>query len=236
MRNSSSNNFAMLMKLFFLQSLVVLGSCRSKDADFDFFFFVQQWAGAYCDTRGHHCCYPKSGKPAADFSIHGLWPNFADGSYPSNCDRSNSYDQSVIQDLESRLEREWPSFSCPSSNGKTFWSHEWNKHGTCSESNLDQYSYFKAALDLKDKTNLLGALQNAGIEPNDGWYKLEDIKQAIEGGVGFEAWIECNRDGQGNSQLYQVYLCVDTSGKNLIHCPVRPRGNCPSTIQFPTSF
>ncbi|GAB2234248.1 hypothetical protein Droror1_Dr00003492 [Drosera rotundifolia] len=225
---------SLLIKVLVLQCLVVLSSCKSKEADFDFFYFVQQWAGAYCDTRGHHCCYPKSGKPAANFSIHGLWPNYADGTYPSNCDRSNSFHASEIQDLESRLDREWPSLSCPSSDGTTFWSHEWNKHGTCSESILNEHSYFQAALDLKEKTNLLGALKTAGIEPNDELYNLEDIKQAIQAEVGYEPWIECNRDGKGHSQLYQVYLCVDTSAKNLIECPVRPRGNCASRIQFPS--
>ncbi|GAB4840017.1 Ribonuclease pancreatic beta-type [Ancistrocladus abbreviatus] len=231
---NKSTSYSMLIKLFVLQCLAVVALCKSKGADFDFFYFVQQWPGAYCDTKGHHCCYPKSGKPAADFGIHGLWPNYADGSYPSNCDPSNPFDESEIQDLEDRLTAEWPSLSCPSSDGMSFWTHERNKHGTCSESVLDERGYFQAALDLKDQTNLLKALNDAGIEPNDEFYNLEDAKQAIQAGVGSEPWIECNHDAHGNSQLYQVYLCVDTTGKNLIECPVRPRGNCASRIQFPS--
>lgn len=203
-------------------------------SDFDFFYFVQQWPGAYCDTKTHACCYPKSGKPASDFGIHGLWPNRDDGSYPSNCDSTNSFDESQMGELKNRLITEWPTLSCPSIDGIKFWTHEWNKHGTCSESVLNQHQYFQAALDLKDKTNLLQALKDAGIEPNDEFYNLEDIKQAmVKGTGGFEPWIECNHDADGNSQIYQVYLCVDKSGKNLIECPVRPRGNCASRVQFP---
>lgn len=67
-----------------------------------------------------------------------------------------------VKDLESRLEMEWPSLACPSSDGMRFWGHEWDKHGTCSQSFLDQHSYFKAALDLKNKANLLQALDKAG--------------------------------------------------------------------------
>ncbi|GMH26160.1 hypothetical protein Nepgr_028003 [Nepenthes gracilis] len=233
MKNSSY--YSTFLKLLVLQSLVVVILCKSKQhKDFDFFYFVQQWPGAYCNAKGHHCCYPKSGKPEADFGIHGLWPNYEDGSYPSNCDRTNFFDESEVEDLESRLITEWPSLSCPSSDGMRFWSHEWNKHGTCAESILDQRSYFMAALNLKNQTNLLQALKDGGIEPNDEFYNLEDIKQAIQAGTGFEPWIECNRDADRNSQLFQVYMCVDTTGNSLIECPVRPRGNCASRILFPS--
>lgn len=179
-----------------------------------------QWPGAYCDTR-QSCCYPKTGKPAADFSIHGLWPNYNDGSWPSNCDPDSVFDKSQVLDtkfecynwmfnfhvfnwmwnlfswlnfltnsnwfvnydmieylwtkkslivyilmqiseLISSMEKEWPSLSCPSSNGMRFWSHEWEKHGTCAQSELDQTEYFEATLKLKKKLNLLKILKNAG--------------------------------------------------------------------------
>ncbi|XP_057530703.1 ribonuclease 1-like [Amaranthus tricolor] len=199
--------------------------------EFDFFYFVQQWPGAYCDAKGRKCCYPNSGKPATDFSIHGLWPNYKDGGYPSNCDTSNPFDPSQIEELEGRLESDWPSLACPSV-GHKFWAHEWNKHGTCSLFSTQQ-QYFQAGLNLKDQTNLLQTLKDAGIEPNDEFYNVEDMKEAIKEKIGYYPWIECNRDSDGNSQLYQVYICVDTNGKDLIECPVLPRGNCASRVQFP---
>ncbi|KAK7401117.1 hypothetical protein VNO78_12432 [Psophocarpus tetragonolobus] len=36
--------------------------------DFDFYYFIQQWPGSYCDTQ-NSCCYPTTGKLAADFDI-----------------------------------------------------------------------------------------------------------------------------------------------------------------------
>ncbi|KAK7274839.1 hypothetical protein RIF29_15938 [Crotalaria pallida] len=213
--------------LLLLQYFTVL--CVSQD--FDFFYFVQQWPGSYCDTQ-KKCCYPTTGKPAADFGIHGLWPNRNDGSYPSNCDPSKPFDPSQVADLTKNLKSDWPTLACPSNDGIQFWTHEWDKHGTCSA--LDEHSYFEAALSLKSKVNLLQALTSAGINPDGGSYSLSNIKGAISEAIGFTPYIECNVDTSGNSQLYQVYLCVDTSGANLIDCPVFPRGRCGSDIEFPS--
>ena len=170
------------------------------------------------------------------------------------------------------MRRNWPSLACPSSNGESFWSHEWEKHGTCSESVLDQHSYFETSLSLRQQTKLLQSLKSAGnpriqhplnhifkllllakhiavfiltalleknvdvtgINPDGGSYSLANIKDAIKEGTGKTPWIECNEDSSGNSQLYQVYLCVDSSGSNLIECPVFPKGKCGSDIEFPT--
>ncbi|CAH9079224.1 unnamed protein product [Cuscuta epithymum] len=200
---------------------------------YDFFYFVQQWPGSYCDTK-QSCCYPTTGKPKSDFGIHGLWPNMNDGSYPSNCDSTNPYDDSKISDLLSRMHQDWPTLACPSNSGSTFWSHEWEKHGTCSESVLTQRSYFQTTLNLKSQIDLLHVLQSAGIQPDGSSYSLADIKQAIRDGIGYDAWIECNSDADGERQLYQVYVCVDSSASTLIKCPVFPHGSCASTIKFPS--
>ncbi|KAJ6312121.1 hypothetical protein OIU76_012056 [Salix suchowensis] len=218
-----------LIKLLVLLYLSVL----SVSQEFDFFYFVQQWPGSYCDTV-KSCCYPTTGKPEADFGIHGLWPNYNDGNYPSNCDANSPYDPKKVADLRSGMQKNWPTLACPSGSGVAFWAHEWEKHGTCSESILDQHGYFQAALNLRRQVNLLQALKNAGINPDGESYSLISIRSAIQEAVGFTPWIECNADTSRNSQLYQIYLCVDTSGKALIDCPVFPRGKCDSEIEFPS--
>ncbi|XP_022878308.1 intracellular ribonuclease LX-like isoform X2 [Olea europaea var. sylvestris] len=214
------------IQLLVLQYLLILCALQ----DFDFFYFVQQWPASYCDSR-HSCCYPKTGKPAEDFSIHGLWPNYNNGKWPSNCDRKNSFNQSEVSDLVSRMQKDWPTLACPSGDGFKFWSHEGDKHGTCTT--LDQHTYFQSALDLKKKANLLQVLKNAGIQPGK-FYSLESVKQAIEEGIGYAPSIECNVDSSGNNQLFQVYLCVNTSASNFIKCPVFPHERCGSEIEFPS--
>lgn len=159
------------------------------------------------------------------------------------------------------MKKKWPTLSCPSSEGFNFWEHEWEKHGTCSESEMDQHDYFENALKLRDRANILQILTNSGttlishyinvvnsciinskqwhilikivgIKPDDGFYDLKKISNAIKDAIGFTPGIECNKDPELNSQLYQIYICVDTSGTVFIECPVLPRGRCPSKLQF----
>jgi ribonuclease T2 len=53
------------------------------------------------------------------------------------------------------MEQKWPNVKSPTTSSSyqswsmsdtSFWSHEWDKHGTCS--NMDQYTYFHTALQL----------------------------------------------------------------------------------------
>ncbi|XP_076881885.1 intracellular ribonuclease LX-like [Bidens hawaiensis] len=224
-----SNGRALLVIFLVTQSVAFISVAK----DFDFFYFVQQVL--YCDSR-RGCCYPKTGKPAEDFSIHGLWPNYNYGTHPSNCDSSNPFDDSKVSTLESVLQEHWPTLACPSGDGLKFWRHEWEKHGTCAESIFDERGYFEAALSLKKKANLLHALKNAGIRPADGvFHTMSQIKEAITKGVGYEPFIECNVDSSGNHQIFQVYKCVDASATEFIKCPVLPHGRaCGNKVEFPS--
>lgn len=76
-------------------------------------------------------------------------------------------------------------------------------------------------------------LFDAGINPDGSHYSLDKIKSAIEEGIKLTPGISCNVDGSGNSQLYEIYLCVDSSASNFIDCPVFPNSNCASSVEFP---
>lgn len=65
-----------------------------------------------------------------------------------------------ISDVLDKMDDDWGSLACPSSDSHTFWKHEWTKHGTCS--GLGQHGYFEAAIDLYIKHDITGALANAG--------------------------------------------------------------------------
>ncbi|XP_006344331.1 ribonuclease 1-like [Solanum tuberosum] len=218
--------YFILVNLFISQCIL-----SSQVQSFDFFYFVQQWLPALCDKKAA-CCYPTTGKPALDFGIHGLWPVYNNHTFPSNCNGNSPFDENQILDLMSDMQKDWPTLACPKNNGKKFWAHEWNKHGTCSLSMLDMHSYFQVTLALKEKVNLLQLLKNAGIRPDGGSYGMKAIKEAIKNGIGHDVVIECNNDVFGNNQLFQVYICVDKTGSDLIECPMILKRKCDENIVF----
>lgn len=97
-----------------------------------------------------------------------------------------------------RMRSSWPTLACPSGDGSRFWSHEWEKHGTCSASVLDQHSYFQTALDLKKRVNLLKLLQDAGtyhklVASSKGWHARRHgaccmLLQVFDQTAAFTAW------------------------------------------------
>ncbi|KAL6847784.1 hypothetical protein ACP4OV_021912 [Aristida adscensionis] len=239
-----------------LALMLSLIAVSSSVEDFDYFYLVQQWPGSYCTAKAGRCCFPDEEKPAPEFSIHGLWPQYlscrpAAGAgagaaafdilakpkkkcWPGNCDDRNPLKLRQIADLLPELNRRWPSLSCKKgATSMDFWSHEWRKHGTCS--GLDQHGYFAAALELRARHNLTGILAGAGIVPSDeAAYFLSGVRDAIREATGRDATVECNVNAAGEAQLVQVYLCyaADGSGR-LIDCPPPVNRKCADKIKLP---
>ncbi|KAI0529373.1 hypothetical protein KFK09_001922 [Dendrobium nobile] len=184
--------------------------------EFDYFALALQWPGSYCQ-RTRHCCSSSAccqSNPLAEFTIHGLWPDYNDGHYPSCC-RNSDFSIKKISSLMPELQKHWPSLSCGSPSlchgGKgLFWAHEWEKHGTCSYPViLDEYSYFSVALDLYFKYNITKILSNEGIlASNAETYSVEDIISAIKKAVGALPLLECRR-----GSLEELQLCFDKKFK-----------------------
>ncbi|KAG2702375.1 hypothetical protein I3843_06G080300 [Carya illinoinensis] len=223
------------VQLLILECLAI--ACGSQA--YNFFYFIQQWPGSACHTT-ERCCYPTTGKPAAEFSISGFRPYYNSSQYEIYCASNDAFNPSKLSDLIPKLHVNWPSLACPSSDSTGLWSHEWTKYGTCSMSRYDptQHSYFQETLVLKGRANILRILENAGIRPNGKFYSLAAIKSAIKRTIGHEPWIKCNKDASGKSQLYEVYLCVGRYQVSFEECPAAAlskigNSGCSSAVKFP---
>jgi ribonuclease T2 len=122
------------MKLLTILSLALALACpiwpqnAGKPGQFDYYLLVLSWSPEFCH-----------GKPGAsqcqehrNFVLHGLWPQYNDGSYPSGCRTT----QPPPTDL-AKIEQIMPA---------EIVAHEWQKHGTCS--GLSGDAYFRLAQAL----------------------------------------------------------------------------------------
>lgn len=80
------------------------------------------------------------------WSIHGLWPQTSLDSYPTFC-RKVSFDIKKLNTILDDLHYDWYSTVEPD---EYFWSHEWEKHGSCMFTEMEELDYFTKALDLYD--------------------------------------------------------------------------------------
>jgi len=182
-----------------------------QNDNFDFYIFVQQW---------------NSSADSSAFTIHGMWAERDDGSYPSFCP-GPAFNLSALEDLMDVLQQDWISYDGPPSE---FWSHEWEKHGTCSP--YSEHQFFSAVLQLYNAFPVLDAFNSSGITPNRSVShtaaQLSGVLQKVLGGVPV---MECY-----NNKLEQVGFCVDKS-LSLMDCPstIIQQGTwrCPTTgIEF----
>mmetsp|Transcript_16884 Transcript_16884/g.28042 ORF Transcript_16884/g.28042 Transcript_16884/m.28042 type:complete len:278 (+) Transcript_16884:131-964(+) len=157
---------------------------KTSSVDFDLYIMSMSYQPEFCHK---HEDYPGCRKPEpfwkSHLTIHGMWPEYKDGTWPSFC-TTEVLDNATIAPLLSRMEHYWPNVQALTPTAHhffDFWKHEWSKHGTCS--GLTQLQYFEAALahfvntpsiladnygGTVNKTDLLEAYSNNGDEADAG--------------------------------------------------------------------
>ncbi|GLC33429.1 hypothetical protein PLESTM_000070300 [Pleodorina starrii] len=223
---------ALILRGFALVGLLCLASCARHVASlqtinkqatkFDYFLLVRQWPGSYCSkhsctllhNRGYH------------FTIHGLWPNYDDGTWPQFCDTSYKFDEDKLEDLMDELESEWPSTM---DSDESFWEHEWSKHGTCSVGIFPtEHSYFSNVLKLHRRYDLAAALRKADIVPDKHKvYRAKDLADAIHDEYGVRPVVHCY-----DNELSEIWMCFD---KDLVpySCDEAHIGNTCQQLTIP---
>ena len=117
------------MALWLVLASSAMAATRSQGTpgEFDFYVLSLSWSPTFCLTHpdNEQC----SGK-GYGFVLHGLWPQYAKGGWPSACDS-----RSRLSDAE--LAKGALIFPT-----RALLKHEWSKHGTCS--GLDATRYLDA--------------------------------------------------------------------------------------------
>mmetsp|Transcript_52047 Transcript_52047/g.127057 ORF Transcript_52047/g.127057 Transcript_52047/m.127057 type:complete len:265 (+) Transcript_52047:61-855(+) len=175
---------------------------------FDYLHLVQEWPGSFCDSK-RGCSWP-SVEPIKGWLLHGLWPEFNNGSWPEYCDSSAPFNMTKIQDMLPELQEYWPSLVSP--DEEAFWNHEWTRHGTCAEKMTpEEHDYFRLVLTLREKFDAYKILASKGIMANSTttWRAVKDALESVVGGT---VEVGCNIDAQGRKQLYEVRSCYEPAG------------------------
>lgn len=178
---------------------------------FDYVHLVQEWPGSFCDTK-KGCRWPTD-SPTTGFLLHGLWPEFLNGSWPQYCDPAAPFNMTSVQDLLPELHTYWPSLVA--ADQAAFWAHEWTRHGTCMEpffgaSAAKEHAYFRLVLTLREHFDAWAMLQAQGIGPASTTTWLQ-VKKALETGWPAKIEVGCNFDKKGTRQLLEVRSCYRPS-------------------------
>jgi len=213
------------------------------------------------------CCFVTSGEilltqfwdtepvtgPADSWTIHGLWPNYCGGDYPSNCDSNREYtnitdilNEGGATETLSEMEKYWKDYE---GDDESFWEHEWGKHGTCVstlepecygaefEAGQDAIQYFATTVKLFKSLPTHKWLADAGITPSTSEkYSFKDVKAALEKQHGASVSLSC--DGDKLNEVWYAFnvkgslqegdfKAVDISGSTAI------AGDCSDQISYP---
>ncbi|XP_076002136.1 ribonuclease T2-like isoform X1 [Genypterus blacodes] len=153
--------------------------------------FTVQWPAAFCLSldNSSQCRIPPD---VHGWTIHGLWPLRA-----QKCCKCWPMFPSDVQDLEAKLNEQWPSLLKAKSNFQ-FWKDEWNKHGVCAgcvEGFNSPLQYFQICLKLRGRFDFHKALEDAGITPScQQPYKLAQLRSILNPLLGDKHELQCITD------------------------------------------
>ncbi|XP_044753821.1 ribonuclease Oy-like [Coccinella septempunctata] len=188
----------------------------------DYLMFSQRWAISACieweeKAKNNVCKLPAQHN---SWLIHGLWPTKSGTNGPNNCDSAIHFDPDQLQPILNDLNEYWTNIE-GNTKVNSFWSHEWDKHGTCASS-LPQlnsvYNYFHKGLELHSQYNMLSILKDSNISPNMNNYTIDDFYSAIFKKLNVTPQVQCVVDSKTKESLIsELRLCFNRSFQ-LINC------------------
>ncbi|KAK7519018.1 ribonuclease T2 [Phyllosticta citriasiana] len=167
-----------------------------------------------------------AGGPENTWTLHGLWNDYCNGSYPASCDNSRNYkdvaeileeyDQRSLLDYMRIYWRNDPVITTTNGTDEQLWEHEWAKHGTCMSTikpscysdytkHLELVQFLNEAVYLFKRLPSEEYLGACGIFPsNSTTYALADIEACfVQATGGYLPHIGCT--GNMLNELWFYY-------------------------------
>ena len=124
---------------------------------FDYFVLEVQWGGGMCASADCVRC-PSN---LAEWTMHGLWPSNFDGNDPAYCNSNWEFNADNISSILASMNKNWPSYEASTDN-EAFWTHEWERHGTCAAVDprfYGEYNFFSNALSVRTLVSVYSVLK-----------------------------------------------------------------------------
>ena len=124
----------MLAAAGFLLALCATPAMAQNKPDagrFDYYVLALSWSPQHCATNGANSPRQCDGSRRYGFVVHGLWPQYERGGYPTFCRANAGPSRDTVEAVIDVMPSEG------------LIRHEWNKHGTCS--GLPPSRYFEIA-------------------------------------------------------------------------------------------
>ena len=198
MHRSGSWRIQFLAGMFFLFLFVALASCD------EYFRLAVQWPPTM--SPSHPQVERMRRNRRYTFTIHGLWPE-SNGRPLQYCSSNFSLDPQTLSNPQ--LSQYWTSFGAMGNH--RFWSHEWQRHGTCASRvmhrqvtpdeyfgmALDAYRVFGEPLDIR--------LGSYGFKADDSSpYSNPEVKKALRSILRQDATLVCR-----GRELQEVRFCLN---------------------------
>ncbi|KAK8195181.1 putative ribonuclease T2 [Phyllosticta capitalensis] len=196
-----------------------------------------------------------AGGPEDTWTLHGMWNDYCNGSYPASCDNSRNYTgfAEILEDYDQLslldyMRVYWrlcfqndPVITTTNGTDEQLWEHEWAKHGTCMTTirpscyaNYTQYlelvQFLNEAVHLYKQLPSQDYLGACGIVPsNSTTYALADIETCfVQATGGYLPHIGCNGDTL-NELWYYYYLAGRVPHGNYVPTNTTYSSTCPET-------
>ncbi|KAI8817581.1 ribonuclease T2-like protein [Fimicolochytrium jonesii] len=219
--------------------------------------FAQNWTMGYCQSGATCANETLNSLPKNEFTIHGLWPDYCDGTYntsPLGCDPARAYHDvseriaanTVEKGFVEKLKKVWKGAD---GSYEWMWSHEWTKHGTCmstinptcfskevqaANSSADVLTYFHTTYKLRERYEMGKILRKKNIVPSATKpYKFADFQAAIEADTGYPGTLQCVKVN-GTAYLSEVWLFLNARPnlKFVSQIPVKLYNSCPNNTDI----
>jgi len=201
--------FALIAALFL--ALPAAAQSERTGRPFDYYLLALSWSPEYCASEARDRADPQCrSQPPKGLVVHGLWPQYEDGGWPSACQPANRLPERLI-------ERLGPAMPSP-----RLAQHEWNRHGTCS--GLDMDAYADAILNAFAALRLPDTLRPAPLERT---IRLIDLKrQLAQANPGLDPAMIAVACTPRGVELKEIRICLD---KRLAfrRCGAKVRDHCP---------